>query len=1276
MFKFDKDNNLLVIKKVDIEPRNKESLNMDLMKNQKDSYEKYRTDTIKSDLDFLCETMSKMVQDANITYELVPRKLYRASSHKETKMRGKAYYPIAVKLFKDGLKITDEIEVLRIPYMDDFCVLNVDGRMKVMLSEMKPMETLSFEENDEGLQLIASMERNQITLQHRKSGIGIKFNKKFIPIIQVLAAMLEEAGDKRQLIDIFANTTMRRTIKEYGYRSMKTVLEKAEKLTLTNLLKVSKAYQLGSLRTALNNTLNIDSAEGKILASPVGLPRDAKLLEAGTLITNGMIRQLKRNCINSVFVKECPAVEGMVLAEQVLITQIPRGTKLNTFLHDGIRMYKNFLYCPEDVEVTIPVLAGTLLSKDIIDAMYSCSVKRIKVRDKSDKEGDNVVEIPFFREICGNYTLRLKDIDIENMPEELSADMYHYYFGQREPWKIKEVINPNILTVHDLIAMVSLLTRASNDRNIAEYINRDADFLKRVNRINEIFSEAFRRAVATWGSSRSIKSKVRSVLASESKEYSELFADIYKNWKSELIFNKKLLATIEDTNPVSLLSQVNRVVTSTASKRSVSDSMRGLSLGYYGKICPYETPASKSIGLTNTLAVGCVVEDGIPKTPYYRIINAGRGRKKLLPVAEYYSVLDEHEGMRIGDITSLQFNADGTIKSTKVIARVTSNMSGEKMMIDSVDSLTLTHVNVIPEQHCSSTALLLPFAMADDGVRVAFALNLIRQALYVQQSEVPYVVTSMYKDLFKYSATYCAKASEDGVVLDVNNNSIEVLYEGSKVVSTHELLETRISNKAVTMMNYKVHPGQKVKKGDVLIDSAISREGYFSPGVNAFVAIMPYDGYNYEDSVSMSDHFSHKLISVGNTDMVREIPVAEDEVISIKSDSTYQYVRENGVVAQILRDKTDDDRKGRIDSIKTEKESGILYDCKIETLHGKTELTSSFIVFEHLREGDKVSGRHGNKGVDALDQKTSLMPMFLNGRVVDLVVNPCGIASRMNIGQELDGHAGFIAYLLGIRIQSDAVNGASTEDLDALMCFVHDIANRDSLDEVKSIWRNEMPADLFECAEKNYSEIKTWKGCFFPDGSAPLWNPKTGRMYTYPITFGVPYFVKVDQEVEHKIHARGGMLEEDYSMIYKQPKQGAAHGGGQKIGEMEMLTVKAHGAAEFLREAYNEKSDNVAMRINETLLASGYEPVYDVYEGGLYGPVVNDVFRYNMEVLNIKVNSDVLADISMDAINERKIYDPKMIIRTDNRKVNSHESAEVRDILKNELIYRALGKKG
>lgn len=1283
MYSYDPKSKVLEVKRIELPV----DVNVDLTENLKKSYSDYLKIQLEEDLQYIAESIQDAIgiegKRKIITFEISEKTNFEVPvstrPKTEKKKKGDMYYPVYVRFYANGeyVPYSEDYPILKIPYMDDFCVLNVDGKEKVLLSELKSLEDVSFQHKSSETQMAIVFPRTQLRIALTARNINLVLGKTKVPMEKLALSMLRASGDDRDISDIMSNSRYKLIDASKGYQLEETIIDEMSKLGLPESF-MKKRYKMGTLRPRLNARLSIDRAIDEVLAKDVILARTGGVMPKGTPLSTEEVKLLKQNFVNEIYVKYTPNVRGFNLGEDVPILAVPEGF----YMSDDFKKYLGLVYenqfTTETLMINSKIKKGTELTSELLDAISELGVDHIVIK-KTKQPNAPLITIPFYKEIVGNYTIQVKDFLIDvvtesmNLPEGMKADDHFYYYGIEEPWNNVRVVENDYLNPHDVIALMSLLIEADQNPTLQEVQNRDESFLKKINRTRETFSEALCAAADKWTGivrdKRSSHQKLGLMFNTRNltaDAVSGVYYNLQRKFISELGQTKKLLVTTEDLNPVSLLSQINRVSTYTSSSSQVADTMRTLALPYYGRLDPYETPAGKRIGLTNTLAAACKVENAIPKTPYIRVVAEGNRRRLDFSRVHYMDAYEEAK-YPIGDILDVKFDKNGYLEDAMVTARVPSVGTSDKVVIETIPTQYLKFVSAHPEQHCCSTTMLVPFAAANDGVRVQYALNLIRQSLYVQESEPPRVMTPMYKDIFSYSDAYTITAKKSGVVLDISSDTMLIQYDDGEEDSL-EIPETKVSNKCYITMNFKVNVDERFEKGDVLVDSPVSKNGYFSPGVQGFVVYMPFRGKNYEDAIPISKRASHKLVSIEMQVFEKELKSSEmAEFHRFQIENNYPYIQPGGKIAEITKLRKNTLTIGRREPVYTKDEQGLLYafDHEVDSSKGKTTYKAELLKFNHLQSGDKMSGRHGNKGITSQEFDNSEMPRFLNGEHADIVWNPAGTVSRMNVGQQLEAYLGFVGYLFDIQISSAAFNGATLDDVRDLMKLVYDFANMSSPQEVVNKHKGNFPNEFLARGVQRFDKFQEWKGCFNPNGTARLYNPKTGKLYEKPITFGVTYILKVDHEVDHKIHARGGAFEEEYTRMQQQPPQGSSNAGGQKFGEMEAATLAAMGATSFLWESFNHKSDHVEYRTNLTLEAMGLPPMYD--DPSQFIPKTLESFLIDMQAMGIKTESDIIPDLDEEYIASKTLPNIAAVLKKNNSLVNDRDLKKHRENIAAEI---------
>ena len=594
--------------------------------------------------------------------------------------------------------------------------------------------------------------------------------------------------------------------------------------------------------------------------------------------------------------------------------------------------------------------------------------------------------------------------------------------------------------------------------------------------------------------------------------------------------------------------------------------VRDVNSSHYGRICPVETPEGQNIGLITSLAGYAKLDEyGFIMTPYRKVENG-----KLTDEVVYMTA-DEEENYYICPATIL-INSKNEIEEDVVPVR----FNRDNLM---VDKLKVDYSDVSPSQIVSITTSMIPFLEHDDANRALMGANMQRQAVPLMVTEAPIVGTGVEYYAAKDSGSVM-KSTIDGVVDYVDSKKI--IIKNSKQKEEYTLMTFERSN-AETCYTQRpiVHKGDEVKAGDMIADGPSSNGGEISLGKNLTVAFMTYNGYNYEDAVILNERIvkDDVLTSVhvemleieardtklGPEEFTRDIPnvseearknLDEDGIIRIGTEvkendilvgkitpkGVQELTSEEKLLHAIFGEKT---REVRDTSLRVPHGSaGIVHDVQIFTKDNSDELPSGvtkiiriyLIKKRKMQVGDKMSGRHGNKGVVSLVLPEEDMPYLPDGRTVDVILNPLGVPSRMNLGQILEVHLGMAAKTLGVHIATPVFDSATEKDIEAM-------TKEAGLD----------------------SDYKTW-----------LYDGRTGEKFHKRVNVGVMYMIKLNHMVDDKMHARSTG---PYSLVTQQPLGGKAQFGGQRFGEMEVWALYAYGAAHILQEVLTIKSDDVVGRV-------------------------------------------------------------------------------------------------
>ena len=637
----------------------------------------------------------------------------------------------------------------------------------------------------------------------------------------------------------------------------------------------------------------------------------------------------------------------------------------------------------------------------------------------------------------------------------------------------------------------------------------------------------------------------------------------------EFFGSSQLSQFMDQVNPIAELTHKRRLSAlgpGGLSRDRAGMEVRDVNPSHYGRICPIESPEGQNIGLITSLASYAKVDEyGFIQTPYRKVEN-----KKLTDIVEYLTA-DQEQDLYISQAT-VNVNDDLEITDDVVAGR----LNGENVLIpaDKVD-----YIDVSPQQVVSITTSLIPFLEHDDATRALMGANMQRQALPLLTTEAPYVGTGVEYIAAKDSGAVVVSKS-DGIVDYVDAKKIVV--RNAKGTDTYELANFERYNQGETF-NQKpiVRSGDKVKRGQVIADGPSTNMGELSLGKNMVIAFMTFNGYNFEDAVIMNerlvkeDVYTSLLIEdyetqcrdtkLGPEEITRDIPnigeearknLDENGIVKIGTEVKEGDILVGKVTPKGMADLTSEEKL--LHAIFGEKTrevrnsslvvphggEGIVHDVKVYTKEDNADLPSGvskvvrvyIIQKRKIQVGDKMSGRHGNKGVISLILPQEDMPYLPDGTPIDIMLNPQGVPSRMNIGQVLELHMGMACKKLGVHVATPVLDGASKEDVIAMM-------KEAGMDE---------------------------------DGKTVLYDGRTGEPFDNRISVGVMYFVKLHHMVDDKLHARSTG---PYSMVTQQPLGGKAQFGGQRFGEMEVWALEAYGASHVLQEILTYKSDDVIGRV-------------------------------------------------------------------------------------------------
>ncbi len=757
-------------------------------------------------------------------------------------------------------------------------------------------------------------------------------------------------------------------------------------------------------------------------------------------------------------------------------------------------------------------------------------------------------------------------------------------YDKQNPDKVIKIIgnDQNIdikrLTISDIYASISYYLNLHAGIGNVDEIDHLGN--RRVRQVGELIQNQFRTGMARM--ERVIRERMTTQEIENVTPKSLINIRPVTAVLKEFFGSSQLSAFMDQINPIAELTNKRRLSSlgpGGLSRDRAGMEVRDVNASHYGRICPIESPEGQNIGLITSLAgYAKINEYGFITTPYRKVIDG------VVQDDVVYLTADEEADFYISQAT-VKLDDNKRIVDDKVIVRI----NGDNVMVNREQ---VNYVDVAPSQIVAITTSCIPFLDYDDANRTLMGANMQRQAVPLLTSESPIVGTGVEHVAAKYSgSTVVAKA--DGVVEYAD--ALKIVVKTAKAKDTYYLANFERTN-ASSSLNHRplVKKGDKIHAGQVIADGPSTENGELALGKNMTVAFMTYNGYNYEDAVILNErlvkddvytslHIERYEIEcrdtkLGPEEITRDIPnvgeearrnldsegivrigteVHEGDILvgKVTPKGVQELTSEEKLLHAIFGEKT---REVRDTSLKVEHGAdGIVHDVKVYTKENSDDMPPGvfkiirvyIIQKRKIQVGDKMSGRHGNKGVISLVLPEEDMPYLPDGRPVDIMLNPLGVPSRMNIGQILEVHLGMAGKRLGVKYATPVFDGANLDD-------IHE-----------------------EMKEAGMSE----------DGKVELINGRTGEPFEHRINVGVMYMVKLHHMVDDKLHARATG---PYSLVTQQPLGGKAQFGGQRFGEMEVWALYAYGAAHVLQEILTIKSDDVVGRVK-------------VYESLVKGKTVN-----------------------------------------------------------------------
>ena len=858
--------------------------------------------------------------------------------------------------------------------------------------------------------------------------------------------------------------------------------------------------------------------------------------------------------------------------------------------------------------------AGDKVTAEMADAIQNAAVPYvwIQTEEKNVKVLSNMmVDITNFVD-CNPRELGVTELVyypvLQQILEEYSDD----------PEMLAEAIHKNVhelipkhITKEDILASINynihLEYGIGNDDDIDHLGNR------RIRAVGELLQNQYR-----IGLSR-LERVVRERMTTHDAD--EISPQVLINIKpvqaavKEFFGSSQLSQFMDQNNPLGELTHKRRLSAlgpGGLSRDRAGFEVRDVHYTHYGRMCPIETPEGPNIGLINSLAsYARINEYGFVEAPYRKIDKSDPQNPRVTDEVVYMTA-DEEDNYHVAQ-ASAPIDADGYFTRNNISGRFEEETQEyPKAMFDYMD--------VSPKMVFSVATALIPFLQNDDANRALMGSNMQRQAVPLLFTETPVVGTGMEPKAAVDSGV-CVVAKKAGTIDFVSADLIRMTYDDGEKDEYHLTKFSRSNQSNCYNQKPIVFKGNHVAQGEVIADGPSTEGGELALGKNPLIGFMTWEGYNYEDAVLLSERLVQEDVytsvhieeyeaeardtKLGPEEITRDVPGVGDEALKDLDDrgiirigaevragdilvgkvtpkGETELTAEERLLRAIFGEKA---REVRDTSLKVPHgEYGIVVDAKVFTRENGDELSPGVnqavrIYIAQKRKisvGDKMAGRHGNKGVVSRVLPVEDMPYLPNGRPLDIVLNPLGVPSRMNIGQVLEIHLSLAARALGFNVATPVFDGAKEDDIADTLNLANDYVNLE-WEEFEEKHKGDISEEIMQYLSDHREHREVWKGVeISSDGKVQLRDGRTGEYFDSPVTIGHMHYLKLHHLVDDKIHARSTG---PYSLVTQQPLGGKAQFGGQRFGEMEVWALEAYGAAYTLQEILTVKSDDVVGRV-------------------------------------------------------------------------------------------------
>ncbi len=906
------------------------------------------------------------------------------------------------------------------------------------------------------------------------------------------------------------------------------------------------------------------------------------------------------------------------------------------------------------------VQAGEVISAEVAEDIQNSGINivDILVEDKTIRIiGNGIVDI--------HKVLPTVDFSTLNIKEKVNYQVLKTIIDNTDekdlPKTVEERMDelvPKHITTEDIIASVNYLLNLSHGLGKPDDIDHLAN--RRIRCVGELLQNQFRIGLTRL--ERVVRERMTIQDLDVVTPQTLINTKPITSSIREFFGSSQLSQFMDQTNPLSELTHKRRISAlgpGGLTRERAGFEVRDVHYTHYGRLCPVESPEGPNIGLISALSSFAKIDEyGFIETPYRKI---DPETHRATDEVEYMSA-DVEDNYIIAQ-ASEPMNENGEFINNRIRVRYRNE-------IIEVEKDRVQYIDVSPKQLVSIAAAMIPFLEHDDAKRALMGSNMQRQAVPLLTTEAPIVGTGIEYRAAKDSGILIL-AEDDGVIEKVTGDAITVKYNNGKTV-VHKLRKFKRTNGG-TCINQRpmVKKGEIVKKGDAIADGPSTKNGEMALGKNCLVAFSTWEGYNYEDAILLNERLVKEDVftsihieeydcecrdtKLGPEEITRDIPNVGDDVLKdldengiirigaevrpgdilvgkVTPKGETELTAEERLLRAIFGEKA---REVRDTSLRVPHgEAGTIVDVKIFTRDNSDELGPGvnqiircYIATKRkISVGDKMAGRHGNKGVISRVLPEEDMPFTPDGTPIDILLNPLGLPSRMNLGQILEVHLGGAAKALGWHVSTPVFDGATQEDVEELL----------------------------------------QQAGMTPDGKSILYDGRTGEPFDKPITVGVMYMLKLHHLVDDKIHARSTG---PYSLVTQQPLGGKAQFGGQRFGEMEVWALEAYGAAYTLQEMLTVKSDDVVGRVKtyeaivkgENIPEPGVPESFKVLVKELQSLGL-DVRLYSEDNQELELKENIEDGIEYDPEKDNKYLAEDEVVAEDDLK-DGYVEAEEDDIL-------------